>query len=381
MIAGEWGAFAILRHVGTEVIDPDFFGIALVGLATGEEEDVRLHALGVEDAGGEAEDGVEIALLHEVPPDVFAHAGLEEDIVREDDGGASASGEATVDVLDEAELLVAGREGEVRAAGQAAALLRAEGRIGKHERGLGQRGSVIGQGIAIEDAAVDAMEHKVHEREAMRVLHMLHAKEGIPLILLLLGLREAIEVVVRAQVVIGRDGEAAGACGGVLDDVIQGWLHDGDHTVNERARGEVLACAGLFLVGVLFEEAFIHVAKAFLLGGIPVELVDLANEGGEGGGLLDEGGGVGEDLLGEFGAFVAEVDEGELVELKAVRCALGFQISPAIASGDLLLSAGLLRHLQEEEVGEFGDVLVIGHAVVLEDVAEVPELGDDVVGH
>jgi hypothetical protein len=25
--------------------------------------------------------------------------------------------------------------------------------------------------------------------------------------------------------------------------------------------------------------------------------------------------------------------------------------------------------------------LVIGHAVVLEDVAEVPELGDDVVGH
>ena len=75
------------------------------------------------------------------------------------------------------------------------------------------------------------------------------------------------------------------------------------------------------------------------------------------------------------------MDEGELVELKAVRCALGLQISPAIPSRDLLLGAGLLRHLQEEEVGEFGDVLVIGHAVVLEDVAEVPELGDDVVGH
>jgi hypothetical protein len=45
------------------------------------------------------------------------------------------------------------------------------------------------------------------------------------------------------------------------------------------------------------QQAFIHVAQAFLLGGIPVELVDLGDEGGEGGGLLDEGGGVGKDLL------------------------------------------------------------------------------------
>jgi hypothetical protein len=30
---------------------------------------------------------------------------------------------------------------------------------------------------------------------------------------------------------------------------------------------------------------------------------------------------------------------------------------------------------------EFGDILVVGHPVVLEDIAEVPEFLDDVVGH
>jgi hypothetical protein len=33
----------------------------------------------------------------------------------------------------------------------------------------------------------------------------------------------------------------------------------------------------------------------------------------------------------------------------------------------------------EQEVGQLGAVLVVGDAIVLEDVAEVPELGDDVV--
>ena len=98
-------------------------------------------------------------------------------------------------------------------------------------------------------------------------------------------------------------------------------------------------------------------------------------------GFFDEGGGVGKNLLREPRAVGAEVDEGELVELQPLRGGLGLQIGPAVAFGDLLLRAGLLRHLQEEEVGELGDALVVGHAVVLEDVAEVPELGDDVVGH
>ena len=48
--------------------------------------------------------------------------------------------------------------------------------------------------------------------------------------------------------------------------------------------------------------------------------------------------------------------------------------------GDLLLRARLFGHLEEQEIGQLGDVLVVGDSVVLEHVAEVPELGDDIVG-
>ena len=198
---------------------------------------------------------------------------------------------------------------------------------------------------------------------------------------LLLGLGEAVEVAVLAQVVIGGDEEAAGAGGGILDHVIQRGLHDGDHAVDELARGEVLAGAGLLFVGVFFQQALVEIAEPFLPRGIPVELADVADEGGEGGGFLDEGGGVGEDLLHQSGAVRAEVDEGDLVKLEAIGRAFRQQIRPTVFLRDLVLGAGLLGHLEEEDVGEFGDVLVVGHAVVLEDVAEVPELGDDVVGH
>jgi hypothetical protein len=46
----------------------------------------------------------------------------------------------------------------------------------------------------------------------------------------------------------------------------------------------------------------------------------------------------------------------------------------------LVFGAGFLGHLEEQQVGQFGDVLVIGDAVVFEEVAEVPEFADDVVG-
>ena len=97
-------------------------------------------------------------------------------------------------------------------------------------------------------------------------------------------------------------------------------------------------------------------------------------------GFLDEGAGVGEDLLHQRRAVAAEVDQRELVGFQPLGRGLGFQVVPAVAGRELVLGAGLLRHLEEQQVGQLGDVLVVGDAVVLEDVAEVPELGDDVVG-
>ena len=58
----------------------------------------------------------------------------------------------------------------------------------------------------------------------------------------------------------------------------------------------------------------------------------------------------------------------------------GSQIVPAVSLGDLAFGAGLLGHLEEQDVGQLGDVLVVGDAVVSQDVAEVPEFLDDFGG-
>ena len=224
------------------------------------------------------------------------------------------------------------------------------------------------------------MQHQVHQREAVRILHVLHAVEGVAAIFTLLRFRPRIGVTVFTDVAIGGDEKAAGAGGRVLDDVFQRRLHHRHHAVDQRTRREVLAGAGFLLVGVLLQQAFVQIAQPLLPCAVPVEFVDLGDEGGERGGFLDEGTGVAEDLLHQRGAVAAEMDQGELVGFEPVRCSLGFEVVPTVAGGDLLLGAGLLGHLEEQEIGQLGDVLVIGDPVVLEDVTEVPEFGDDVVG-
>src|ERR1019366_1411195 len=95
--------------VGAEIVDPQ--GAcpgSLAGRLAVEEEHVGLDALGVEDAGGQAEQGMDIAIVEEALADGFAGAALKQDVVGQDDGGASVDLEQAADVLEEVELLVAG---------------------------------------------------------------------------------------------------------------------------------------------------------------------------------------------------------------------------------------------------------------------------------
>ena len=209
---------------------------------------------------------------------------------------------------------------------------------------------------------------------------MFHAVKGAVAVFALLSLGQCVEVVVGAQVMVGGDQEAAGAGGRVLDDVVQRGFHHRHHAVDQRARREVLAGAGFLFVGVLFQQAFVQVAQVFAVHAVPVELVDLGYQRGEGGGLFDEAAGVGEDFLHQRRAVAAQMDQQYFVELQPIRRGPDFQIGPAIACRELIFGAGFLGHLEEEQIGQLGDVLVIGDAVILEDVAEVPELGDDVGG-
>ena len=198
MRAREHGALAELGHVGAQVVDPDFPGVALVRLATGEEEHIGLHALGVEDAGGQAQDGVQVALVHQVGADLPAGVALEQHVVRHHHSGAAAGLEGAVDVLQKAELLVAGGEGEVGARRQPAALFGAEGWVGEDECRtlLAERFALLPKRVAVADTGglrvgIEPVQHQVHQRQPVGVLHVLHTVEGVAPILALLRLGPA----------------------------------------------------------------------------------------------------------------------------------------------------------------------------------------------
>src|SRR5262249_13349318 len=59
------------------------------------------------------------------------------------------------------------------------------------------------------------------------------------------------------------------------------------------------------------------------------------------------------------------------------------QFAPAICLWKPLLPLGLLKHLQEKQVGQLCHVFVVGHAIIPKDVAQRPELCDNIpcVGH
>ena len=100
--------------VGAQVVDPELLRPRrLAGGLAVEEQHVGLHALGVEDAGRQAQQGVDVALVQQPPPDRLARAALEQHVVRHHDRGAAVDLQQCLDVLEEVELLVAGGGPEV----------------------------------------------------------------------------------------------------------------------------------------------------------------------------------------------------------------------------------------------------------------------------
>ena len=120
VVARQDGALAELRHVGAQVIDPDSLGVAFVFFAARKNRTL-VFTLRVEDPRRQAQDGVQVALVHEVGVGWTCRRCFKQDVVGEDNGGATPRLQPTIDVL-KAELLVAGWEGEV-ARRQPAALL------------------------------------------------------------------------------------------------------------------------------------------------------------------------------------------------------------------------------------------------------------------
>ncbi len=99
------------EHITAQVVDPDVYGAVLLLLrfldrAIAKEKHVSLDPLGIENAGRQAQDGVQVALVHQVAMDLGTDTGLEQDVIRQHYSGRASGLEAAVDVLQEGELLV-----------------------------------------------------------------------------------------------------------------------------------------------------------------------------------------------------------------------------------------------------------------------------------
>lgn len=94
-------------HIGPQIIEPDFLGLAFrAGRTLIKEDHVRLYAGLVKDAGGKAKDGVEITGFQQLFPYGFTGTAFKKHVVRHDHRRFAGRLQQGIDVLDEIELFV-----------------------------------------------------------------------------------------------------------------------------------------------------------------------------------------------------------------------------------------------------------------------------------
>ena len=246
---------------------PDFLGRA----AFFEEQQIGADGgVGAEDGVGQAHDGVQVALFHQVFFQPGLDAFAEQAAVGQDHGGAAVGFEQA---NDQGQEQVGGfaRSEMLREVGLDAVLfLAAERRIGQHDVDpvlLFPRDVGPGQGVVVaqERGFLDAVEQHVGHRQHVRELLFLHrAQAGLHLRLV----PGALDGVL-AHVADGAGEEAAGAAGRVEQDFAGFGVGHLDHEGGDGARGVVLAgVAGRLQV---VEDLLVDVAEVLAFGQVIVE--------------------------------------------------------------------------------------------------------------
>ena len=288
---------------------------------------------------------MQITLVHQVAADFLAVSVSKQHIVRQHHSSPclAVGLQAAVDVLEKVQLLVAGGESEVIPGGTLAALLGAERRIGEHQVKVVEGFALVGQGVGQQNLTVDVVEHGVHQSQTVSVVDQLAAGEGfLPLEFCLICIQIVKIIGVFLDIPMGGNHKAKGAAGRVVAPLAGLGLHQPGHHINEDTRGEVLARAGLFLVGVLLQQPFIQVAQPLFPGGVPVQTVDSGDDLFQVLGLVDVGGGTLVDLSHSTGAVFTQMSQQLFIELLQLDAAFGSKLIPAVGSGNL---AFLLSHI------------------------------------
>jgi hypothetical protein len=89
VLHGQWPRLSESLHLVAQIVDPDDFRVRLVGLAAREKYHIGLHALRVENARRQSQDGVEVTKLHHPCAQPAAGVVLEQDVIGHHDSGRS----------------------------------------------------------------------------------------------------------------------------------------------------------------------------------------------------------------------------------------------------------------------------------------------------
>ena len=181
----------------------------------------------------------------------------------------------------------------------------------------------------------------------------------------------------------GSQQKTAGARGGIDDGEARSRPHRIHDGIDQDARREILAGAGLGILRVLFEQAFVDVAFDVGRERAPRLLVDeIDDEAAQVGGVLNLVLGLAENDA-ENSRLLAEIVEGIAVVSLERQAIERHQFGPVVLGGDggLLLvwwACALIVHLEEEKIRELLDVVAVRDPVVAKEVAVVPDFVDEI---
>ena len=179
-----------------------------------------------------------------------------------------------------------------------------------------------------------------------------------------------------------REQKAAGAAGRVAHRLAGLRGHHIHNGLDQRARSEVLAGAGLGVLGVLFQQAFVGIALHVGTHRHPLFLVDEINhQPPQLGRVLEFVLRLVEDqpkqallVAQRFKGVAVVIEQLVAIFLDEARPIIFFRHRALLVVRRL---GALVGHLEEQQIGELLDVVAIRHAVVTQDVAVVPEFLDD----
>ena len=218
------------------------------------------------------------------------------------------------------------------------------------------------------------MQEHIHQTHAAGIGDDLIAVEGFVFQEGLLRLVQLVVIWV-SQKIIGRQKKTTGTTSRVSNGFF--WLRT--HAL--RPRGKVLTGTGLGILSILLQQAFVDIPFHVRTHGGPLGAVHHIDQPVELGRILD--------FVLRFGEYLAEhtfLGAQRTQQLHIQNFEFGtflvFQTLPAVLLGNAHIAIVgrfgiLIRHFQEDQIGELFQIIAIAHPIVAQGGTETPDFGDD----